>query len=483
MSRFALFVFSITLLSAAPQAQAGPSGGPTLALAQGFSVDPSTPLPGLTAASVVQTRTDLDAGPPTPWLPSPGQPDFSALPIPSTLDVDALSLGLDWIPSDGLGFAVVPPGNWAAMTWSVRRSTLGAPGSAIAAEVGAPGGAAGDVFAYVFPGSALPPPIVGIPFRAQDGTEIAVSTPALPGNLNAHDLYLGLIYRENPQLAALLPPPTVYFSVTAATAAFLPPAWAPLPLRSGATVFATTWNPLTATWSPVTVAIDPAMLGITAGEDLDALAVDLMHGRVVFSTDPALPPPLPMPPRAVLLYSNYGSGSHVEYRLPGGTPVSTAVGLGSSPDDIDGICFVDPGGPGGPSQIRLDRMLGTPGFPVAPSAPTTLQASVARRFDPSTGHEFAVTMMTGWPPPGTPTTGFAIVALTIGPPAAGPWVSAGLYTRPNPGSPYVVFQGHPERHEFHIPPVFSLSNVPLSFVWAAFSATSFALSLPVTLTL
>ncbi|MBM4063894.1 MAG: hypothetical protein FJ265_22775, partial [Planctomycetes bacterium] len=155
MPRHLLVIPAAVLCTAA--AAPAQSGGPTLALAHGFSVDPGTPLPPFTAGSVVLTRTDLDAGPPVLEPPLPGRPDFNALPIPAALDLDALSLGLDWIPSDGAGNAVVPPGNWAAFTWSVRRSTLGAPGSLVAREVAQPDGAAGDVFAYVFPGSTLPP--------------------------------------------------------------------------------------------------------------------------------------------------------------------------------------------------------------------------------------------------------------------------------------------------------------------------------------
>jgi hypothetical protein len=462
---------------------AAQSGGPTMALAQGFSVDPLTTLPLFSSASVVLTKTDFDTLKPTPLGPVPGRPDFSALPIPASLDVDALSIGLDWIPNDGTGTIAIPTGNWAAVTWSVRRSTVGAPGSLIAREAANADGAAGDIFCYVFPPSALPAALVGVPFRAQDSTEISIATPGLRANIDAHDLYVGLIYKENPQLAALLPPPTVFFSVTAATMAAIPAVWGPPPLRNGATVFSTTWVPATSSWTAPIVAMTPGSLGLSDLEDLDALAVDLGHGRVVFSTDPALPPPSPLPPRNPLLYSNLGSGTNVTLVMPGGGPVSVVLGLGSGADDIDGVCFVDPGSPGTPSQIRLDRLLGTPGNAVVPTLPTTLQASATRRLDPLTNQEKFVTMMTGWPAPGTPSPGFAITAITIGPPSLGPWISSGFFVRPDPASPYFVFEGHPERHEFAIPPAFSLSNVPVSFVWGSFSASTVALSFPVTIVL
>ena len=91
--------------------------------------------------------------------------------------------------------------------------------------------------------------------------------------------------------------------------------------------------------------------------------------------------------------------------------------------------------------------------------------------------------MTGWAPPGTPLPGIAAVAVTIGPPAVGPWLTAGIYLRPDPLSPYVLFDGHPERYQFVIPPAWSLSNVPISFLWGAAGSSGFSLSHPVTINL
>jgi len=468
---------AVLLLGVTAAAQ---SGGPTMALAQGFSVDPATPLPGYDAKSVILTETNFSDAVPPPAVPSPGMPDFSALPIPAALDVDALSIGADWVLSDPAGFVAIPPGNWGVLTWTVRRTTVGLPGSVIAGEVSAADGAAADVFAYVLPGSALPPPIVGIPFRAQDSTEISVFSGP-PGNLDAHDLFIGLIYRDNPQLAAMLPPPTVFFSVTDATKTAIPPGWASPALRSGATVFATTWIPGTSSWSLPSVFLTPAAMGLFASEDLDGLALDLAHGRVLLSTDLTLPPPMPTPPRNPLLYSSLFSGLNTTYRLPGGVPVSTAIGLGGA-DDTDGICMLDPGNAVTPTQQRIDRMIGTPGNPVVPSAPTTLQTCVARHFNPVTTQESFRTFMTGFPP-GGPAPGFALVGITIGSPAVGPWITSGFFLRPDPASPYFAFQGHPERHDFPIPSNFSLIGAPLSFVWGAFSGANFSLSLPATITL
>ena len=373
------------------------SGSPLLGLAQGLSIDGASVVPGFTSKSVVLTQTKFDASYPVPPVPSPGQPDFSLLPFPPGIDIDALSLGYDWVLSDTSGVVALPLNHWGAITFSVRRTTVGLPGSVVAAEVPTPGGAAADIFAYVLPGSALPSPPTGVPFRAIDSTEINLDTPGAPANIDAHDIFIGLIYGENPAIAAILPPPTVYFSVTTASGTVplpggIPASWHTSPVdRSGATVFYTTWIPgppgSAGSWSTPQVFLTALQIGITPGEDLDALALDLQHSCLLFSTDAALPPPLPTPPRDQLLYSNGNGTGCFTYRLPpslGSTPVRLAVGLGGGPDDIDGICSLDPGDPANPSQIRLDFMLATPGNAVFP-APTRLQASTSRHFVQSLG--------------------------------------------------------------------------------------------------
>lgn len=461
----------------APLAVAQASGGPALALPHAFSVDPTTLLPGVTSGTVVFADVGIDAVLP-PALP-PGVPDFAAFLASVPVDVDALSLGWDWVVANSIGEAVIAPDQWAAITFSVTRGTLGLPGSLIATASGEPDGAAADVFGYVIPGSSLPPPFVGIPFRAQDSSETTTFLGGIPGNLDAHDLYIALLYQENPQLAALLPPPTIYFSVTAGSAPTIPMAWTAVPaLRSGATVFSTTWLPTTSTWSPPAVAFAPSFFGILPEEDLDALALDLVRGMALFSTAAALPPPTG--PRDPILFTLFGTGIHWIYRLPGtGTPISTEVGLGLGVDDIDGICSLDPGSAAQPSQVRLPFQLATIAPALPTGLPTQLQASAWRRFDPMLNQELAETWMTGWPPPGTPQPSLAIVAASLSG-ALGPYTITGVFVRPQPGNP---FAGHPEHFRIHIPPALSLSGLDLHFVWGALAPTSFDLSHPIGLLL
>lgn len=463
-----------------PTGLVGQSGGPLVALPHGFSVDPGTVLPGLTAGKMLFSNSGFDAyQPPTP----PAGfvvPDFSTFLGGATVDVDALSIGMDWVVSTLTGIATVPPPRWAAVTASVTPGTSGAPGSLIAAEAAGVGGVAADTIAYVIPGSSLPPAIVGVPFRAQDAGELNPAFLTTTGNIDAHDIYIALLYLENPQIAALLPPPTVYFSVTDATKASIPFGWtASPPLRSGATVFRTTWVPSTMSWTLPTVAYTPFDFGLTTAEDIDAIAIDLASGFALFSTNLLLPPP-PTGPRDPLLFQVLGSGTNSIYRLPNGTPISSELGLGLGSDDIDGICALDPGSAASPSPINLPLMVGTPGPPLPLGTPTQLSASAWRVLDPVSNQEFATTWMTGWPPPGNPQVSLAISAASIGGPF-GPYVFLDTFLRPDPTNQY---EGHPHKTELVIPPSVSLSGQELWFLWGSIAQTgSFDTSLPIGLIL
>ena len=461
-----------------PATLAAQSGGPLVALPHGFSVDPATLVPGLTAGKMLFSNSGFDSY--QPPAPPPGfvTPDFATFLGGAAVDVDGLSIGYDWVVSDLLGVASVDPNRWAAITASVSPATTGEPGSLIAAEAGAPGGVAADTIAYVIPGSALPPAIVGVPFRAQDAIELNPAFGATAGNIDAHDIYIGLLYLENPQLAALLPPPTVYFSVSDATKTSIPMAWTSTPaLRSGATVFSTTWLPGSMAWTLPVVAYTPTDFGVSSAEDIDAIAIDLASGFALFSTSILLPPP--SGPRDPLLFQVLGSGTNSIYRLPGGTPISSELGLGLGSDDIDGICALDPGSAASPSPINLPLMLGTPHQALPLGTQNQLSASAWRVFDRVSNQEFATTWMTGWPPPGNPQVSLAISAASLGSPF-GPYVILDVFTRPNPTN---NFEGHPEKTELQIPPSISLSGQELFFVWGALSPNSFDTSLPVGLIL
>lgn len=461
----------LTALLLAP-ALAAQSRGPVLAMPSGFSIDPATTLLGGSADRLELDDSGIDGALPPRRVPGGAIPDWDTFLGGAAVDVDAMSLGLDWIVSNPLGEAVVGPMQWAGLTYSVSRATIGAPGTVIAREAATANGAAGDVFGYIIPGSAFTPALVGLPFRSKDSSEIADFTPSVP-NIDAHDLFISLIYQENPALAALLPPPTLYFSVTDATVAAIPAAWLTVPLSaSGATVFATTWLPASGAWTPPVVAFPPAALGLDPTEDLDAFAYDPIRATALLSTDPLLPPPLG-PPRNPVLWTALGSGVNSPYVLPaGGGDISDELGLGIGTDDIDGICSLDPGSAPAPSPIFLPAMMGTVEQPL-PIGPLALDAALWRRTD-SIGNQFASTTMTGWPTPGVPQLGFAISAASLSGPF-GPYILLDAFVR----DPIDPFEGNPQRTEVLLPPTLLLSGLPIHFVWGALDNNVLAFSAPV----
>ena len=468
-----LFLCAAAALStAALRAQDDSSESPLLAIAQGFSIDPATVVPGSDSATLLFTPSDFSTTPPAPLLPTPGLPDFTTVLDGLALDMDAFSVGLDYIQSTPTGVALVPPGNWAAVTFSVTRATAGAAGGRIAGEV-ASGTAEGDVFVYVLPGSALPPQLVDRTMRNQDSSEMNIDSPGAPGDIDAHDIYVSLIFEENPQLVPLLPFISVFFSIKTASLAAVPAAWWGGTPVSGATVFRRDW--LGASWSTPAPFLIPSDLGLLPAEDVDAVAVDLFRGRVLFST--TRPPSPAVPLRNPILYHALGSPGNVVYVTSTGVPVSDRIGVVTvgGIDDVDGICALDPG-PG--AVINFDRIIGTPQQSLIPTLPSQLASAVFRRRAPGGGQLEFVTYAAGWPQPGVPSQGVA--ALLIAPVSPfGPHTLFYGAARPNPLSPYSSFAGHPERAVIQIPNNPLLLGADIYFQWVVFEAALIDVALPI----
>jgi hypothetical protein len=483
---------SAILLAAAPAAaqSADWSSGPMMAMAQGLSVDAATVVPGANAGSMVITTSAFKATPPPPWTvpPMPGFPDLNLLPwvgIPG-VDIDALSMGLDYILANPMGQIDVPMNHWGAITFSVTRGTTGAPGGLINGQILGPGGAAADIFGYILPGSVgFPSNWIDVPLRPQDGKEINLDAPGAPANIDAHDLYMGAFFGDDPDLAGMIPgfpAVTIFFSVTTASVPSVPPVWWGAAPPSGATVLRTTWNPASpVSWSTPSPAFAPpmfmppfstAVFGLSPAEDIDALAIDLVRGRVLFSTTV-----MPAFPHDPILYVELGMpGMNHVYRTQGNTPVSIRVGLPPGGiDDIDGICALDPGAG---NQIRAEQLfcslVGPPVFP----APAQLGVSVHRRRG-STGGQELVSYMTGWPTPNNPQPGIAFVGVSLGTPTG--FSIPPVIIRPAPSN--VPFQGQPEQYVIGIPSGLNLTGTPAFFVWATFDSTGLDVSLPVSIVL
>ncbi|MFO1054371.1 MAG: hypothetical protein U1F36_19295 [Planctomycetota bacterium] len=471
--RFPLLSICAVLVAMRTAAQEPISESQLMVIAQSCSIDGATSVPSANASTVLFTESDFTVLPPDAWTPTPGLPDFSTILGGLSLDIDALSVGFDVIRATPSGIATPPPGGWAALTFSVTRGTIGTPGGRIAAEVPTAGGAAGDVFVYVIPGSSLPPQVVDRTMRNQDSREMNIDAPGSPANIDAHDVYTSLVFEQNPQLLPLLPFVSVFFSVTGASVASVPAAWWAGTPPSGATVFRRDW--LGSFWSLPIPYLTPADLGLSPMEDVDAVAIDVLAGHVLFSTTrPSATPGAPL--RDPVLFHGMGSPGNTVFLTSSLVPISTRLGLDGPGgiDDVDGICALDPG-PGGALQ-NLGSLIGTPFQSLVPTLPNAMGASVSRRNSPL-GPQF-VSYATGWPHPGTPSP--STIVLLVAPVSPfGPYVLVHAATRPNPSSPYAVFQGHPEQVVLTIPNDPNLLGMDVFFQWASFDATGLDLALPV----
>jgi hypothetical protein len=430
------------------------SEGPLVGLPHALSVDGGTPGPNgaLTRSALYVHRIGFTATAPAELVPSGAQPDYRTSAILQGIapapDVDAFSAGLDWVLSDGDGVVAVPPGHWGALTLSVSRSTVGVAGGVVAHEVARPDGAAGDVFSYVLPGSTFPPELVDRTMRAQDSTEISIGHPVADPDLDAHDIMTALLWIENPAIAVLLPAeqaiPRAYFSVTSGTVGLVPLAWWGGSAPSGATVLTSRWDATARTWSVPAPFLTHADLGLAAGEELDALAVDIVRHEMLFSTKSPL--------LDQVLWASFATDAVAVrvYRTPH-EPVSMRLTLLRT-DDVDAICALDPGG-----STLMQMLMGTSQqvFPV----PTTLSASVFRT-ETLTSVQL-VSNAAGWPPSGRG-QGVLGCVLALGIPSP-PWFSITLQAR-NPTTPV---GGDPREGRARVPAAAVLSGLPVIFDWLA----------------
>lgn len=475
LARLAPSLGAILSFATIVHAQDTDTDSPVLAIAQGFSVDAGSVVPNATSGTLLFTRSNLTTATPDDWTPVSGLPNFETVFDSLPLDIDAFSIGFDYIQSTSTGVAVIPPGNWAGVTFSVTRTTIGLAAGRIANEVPTPGGAAGDVFFYVLPDSALPPALVDRTMRNQDSKEINIDSPGAPADIDAHDIYVSLFFRENPWFVPVLPFISVFFSVKNASVAAVPAAWWGAAPASGATILRRDW--IGGAWTAPYPVFTPSDLGLLALEDVDALAVDVIHARMLFSTTrPFVTAGAPL--RDPVLFHPIGGLGHFVYKTSGLVRVSERLGLDAAGgiDDVDGICALDPG-PGG--QVRLQNLVGTPHPSLVPSLPSHIAASVFRRLAASGTNEEFVGYMSGWPQPGTPSPGVAAALIGVGAPT-NPYVVWNTSTRPNPFSPYVSFGGHPVQTVLPIPNTPSLFGLDVFFLWVTVNQSSqLALSLPV----
>ena len=327
---------------------------------------------------------------PTERAPITGAPDFRAqslfagLPVP--LEIDAFSIGMDWIVSDGTGQCWGPEWQWAVLLFSVTRGTTGALGGPINYDAAsAADGAAGDLFCYEFTSTTGVPLSLDTLTKALDSTTINIHPTAGTSNMTAFD-YFASMYANADLLKTMPTNPTVYFSVSSATAPSIPTSWlgGSTANRSGATVFRMTWKN-NETWGPPSVYLSPSNLGLLSTDDVDALAVDTLHhpdNYVLFSQ-------VSPPAGQAIKFLNRTTGIVYTYRYANSGPtIESRLGLGAS-GDVDALCAIDPGEDALTRlSMAVDANEPPSVWPISPSQPGPVEIFVARKPGSSSLHGY-----------------------------------------------------------------------------------------------
>ncbi|MBK8978623.1 MAG: hypothetical protein IPM29_22225 [Planctomycetes bacterium] len=447
-------LLAASLLATPGTAQCPPSDGMFAGTWAAFSTVEDSPH-GLAGETLFDKPAGFLRTPPSRWAPMPGAPDFRfdvlfrqcglGAPFP---DVDATSIGEDWILADANGRIDVPANRWAAITFSVSASSRGQPNSLIRAETASPDGVGGDLFSLVLPGSALPPAHVDNPRLALQRSQTGLSE----GDIDALDHFMRLNRMSTGIANGLFATPQWFFSISSATLARVPATWFGGTPPSGATIFVVTLSRVTGTWTCPRVYLSFRDLGLAQTEDVDAIAIDLRNQRMLFSTKTRT--------RNEILYVDLGAdiGNPVPYADQGGQTVTDKAGL-IEDDDVDAICAIDPSlrsRPGEPLNPMF-HSVGAP-FPLAFGLPRAGDGT-AFRVPSANGVDAFETYVAGWPPAGAG-DGFAILLASPGA-STSPLIDVGVVAR-DPRDP---FCGNPVGLTVPIPATLALQGTPIMFRW------------------
>ncbi len=478
--RAAPFV-SLLVASGAVAAQCPESAGPFAGVPGAFMVHGSG---ALAPDQMYHKRAGLDGKAPGAWpggLP-PLRPDFDLQQLlrkctRTPLEVDAISIGEDWVIGDCAGRAMVPPGRWAAVTLSLTRGTGGRRGSRIAAERAAGSSVEADIYSYVLPGSelAIPAALVGQTERAYDAAEVG-----LRGDVAGFDMFVpyhalddrvGNTTVDPRGGGMMLAQTNIYFSLTSASAKLAPAQWFSSqtgPLPSGATILCVSWLPTAGIWTCPRVWRSYADLSLSDKEDIDGLGIDIDGQQMLFSTD------IRIVPRDPLMFFSWAPGCRtaipVPYTTSTGTPLSSTIGL-IGVDDIDAICSMDPSVPrrstlAGGRPNNAFYVHGTPQATTGLFRKPVLSAAAFREFDHSTGLLRFVSPLIGWP--GNVANPGAAVLLVTPLASVVPFVQADAVVR-NPAN---VLCGDPQAGTLQFAPVPAWYGATVMLRWFAGDATT-----------
>ncbi|MBK9385702.1 MAG: hypothetical protein IPN34_12905 [Planctomycetes bacterium] len=430
--------------------------------------------------------------------PPAGRPDlrhdvvFALGGPPGSVEVDALSLGLDMVLADeATGRSTLPPGAWGAVLFSVD-GVQGTPTEVIRRELGAADGVAGDIFTHMIPGSSLPSIYANRTTRAMDSTELGLydAATATRGAVETID-GLAHLYELDADLVATLPSqPTVYFSLDPSTVL----AYAAAPFWSGTlpspgTILQRTW--LGSSWGPVSVFRAYDQLGLVIQDDIDALGVDEASCKLLFSITTSSPSALNFSQLRLYAWCLDGGTDYVgDYLVADGSAtVASSMGTGESSTglgpktNVTSLCPEDPGR--GWSLLPATQGNYLPfstGQPLAPlpieGFPPRLSSSLFRTCTRA-GTPAIMTAMVGWPSPNTVRAdGIAIFFIYL--PGTAPYPILSVARSSSPTWPLA---GAPITLEFPLPDT-TLLGVEIDGWWVAASLSGeLAQSPPVRLAL
>jgi len=407
------------------------------------------------------------------FVSPPGRPnydkatDFSGLAAslrPSgPLDIDAMSVGLDWVMADSAGHVSVDDKRWGIVSFSVTHNSKGLPNSTISKE----STRGSDIFAFIprhannSLASGPKERFENKTVRALDSTEIAKDMPS-GAEIDAFDIHMNL-YRLDKDIYDTvkawgnrygLAQPKFYFSVSAATADRIPDGWNHSAKKSGATIFERTW--LGERWSVPKVFLDWSQFkGVGPTFDVVAIAVDARQKCLLLSIVEPEGSTWKTYRNPLLYFSYAATESSAElqvYSYGDDDPVSDDADLKDT-DTIDGVCSLDPTFVSPKDVSPVAFMIATPvnrqGYKYGTTTLTfpkvgSLSASAFRDHrgsDPATGILFQM-YAAGWPQAG-PGDGLTVHYLSV-PPGRMP-----LEPRPRarnaacPGSPVECVVGIP----------------------------------------
>lgn len=310
-------------------------------------------------------------------------------------EIDALSLGSDLLPdfnTNGtpvLNNSVPSRRRWMSIVVSVDNGAVGLDDSFVEERrllgSGSHTKPGTDLISY-FPenNQGLDPSVVGESFLEKAFEDFGLpSTPTGPQpEIDALDFAMGVHVSGQQTVQPVVLPDSDYlfFSLTSASASTINdplndefavngPGPGTMVPADGVTIYRMEW--LGSSWGPPHVYLDHEDLALHATDDIDALSVDKVHGRVIYSTQP-------YPGRSQLrVHAPRPGDDPINETLREGTAthsganMTTKLGLRDGPtapekDDIDAVCVIDPEGG------VVDPYFGTPvDRPnLAPSNPT-----------------------------------------------------------------------------------------------------------------